>query len=226
MGFWDVLFFTSRQCWDRAGSRRGAQRDFSISLWVLGGCFFLCTVAMVHHELSSLFPEEAGCTLAQGGLRRFPWIRGGWTYWIYTIFYFPVCCWRARAISGDTSSGGAALAQDRTFCWLVLSCCSCGGGAEYHRAPMWGSGCKRGWLSTYVPLLMPSSASPRCSVSTRSVTPFTWANMMPHWSWDTVNFWSQIAVWHHRISSFRVGMSAEIRDPRRTLPRAVLTSGR
>src|SRR5712664_2092216 len=56
------------------------------------------------------------------------------------------------------------------------------------------------------------------------VTHFTWANMMPHWSWDTVNFWSQIAFAFTGLELVSA-MSAEIRDPRRTLPRAVVTSG-
>src|SRR5712664_1809421 len=57
-----------------------------------------------------------------------------------------------------------------------------------------------------------------------SVTHFNWANMMPHWSWDTVNFWSQIAFAFTGLELVSA-MSAEIRDPRRTLPRAVVTSG-
>src|SRR6059036_3157820 len=53
---------------------------------------------------------------------------------------------------------------------------------------------------------------------------FTWANMMPHWSWDTVNFWSQIAFAFTGLELVSA-MSAEIRDPRRTLPRAALAAG-
>ena len=53
-----------------------------------------------------------------------------------------------------------------------------------------------------------------------SVTHFTWANMLPVWNWDTVNFWSQIAFAFTGLELVSA-MSAEIRDPRRTLPRAV-----
>jgi amino acid transporter len=48
--------------------------------------------------------------------------------------------------------------------------------------------------------------------------------MMPQWSWDTVNFWSQIAFAFTGLELVSA-MSAEIRDPQRTLPRAVLSSG-
>jgi amino acid transporter len=48
--------------------------------------------------------------------------------------------------------------------------------------------------------------------------------MMPHWSLDTVNFWSQIAFAFTGLELVSA-MSDEIRDPRRTLPRAVLSAG-
>jgi glutamate:GABA antiporter len=55
------------------------------------------------------------------------------------------------------------------------------------------------------------------------VTHFTWANMRPTWNWDTVNFWSQIAFAFTGLELVSA-MSGEIRDPRRTLPRAALTA--
>jgi amino acid transporter len=57
-----------------------------------------------------------------------------------------------------------------------------------------------------------------------SVTHFTMANMMPTWNWDTVNFWSQIAFAFTGLELVSA-MSEEVRDPRRTLPRAVFGAG-
>jgi len=57
-----------------------------------------------------------------------------------------------------------------------------------------------------------------------SATHFTLANMMPTWNWDTVNFWSQIAFAFTGLELVSA-MSEEIRDPRRTLPRAVFGAG-
>ena len=57
-----------------------------------------------------------------------------------------------------------------------------------------------------------------------SLTHFTWANMMPTWNWDTVNFWSQIAFAFTGLELVSA-MSEEVRDPRRTLPRAVFGAG-
>src|SRR5947208_11529316 len=57
-----------------------------------------------------------------------------------------------------------------------------------------------------------------------SVTQFTWSRMLPVWNWDTVNFWSQIAFAFTGLELVSA-MSGEIRDPRRTLPRAALAAG-
>ena len=57
-----------------------------------------------------------------------------------------------------------------------------------------------------------------------SATHFTLQNMMPTWNWDTVNFWSQIAFAFTGLELVSA-MSEEVRDPRRTLPRAVFGAG-
>src|SRR6202012_1111640 len=57
-----------------------------------------------------------------------------------------------------------------------------------------------------------------------SVTHFTVRNMLPTWNWDTVNFWSQIAFAFTGLELVSA-MSEEVRDPRRTLPRAVFAAG-
>jgi amino acid transporter len=48
--------------------------------------------------------------------------------------------------------------------------------------------------------------------------------MLPVWNWDTVNFWSQIAFAFTGLELVSA-MSEEVRDPRRTLPRAVFGAG-
>ena len=57
-----------------------------------------------------------------------------------------------------------------------------------------------------------------------SVTHFTWAAMMPHWNWDTVNFWPQLAFAFAGLELVSA-MSEEVRNPQRTFPRAIFASG-
>ena len=55
------------------------------------------------------------------------------------------------------------------------------------------------------------------------MTHFTLAHV-PHWDWDTVNFWPQLAFAFTGLELVST-MSEEIRDPQKTLPRAVFGSG-
>ena len=83
-----------------------------------------------------------------------------------------------------------------------------------------------GGVGTYIPLLMlVGAAAAYVWHAHGSATHFTWRNMMPTWNWDTVNFWSQIAFAFTGLELVSA-MSEEIRDPRKTLPRAVLGRGR
>jgi amino acid transporter len=81
-----------------------------------------------------------------------------------------------------------------------------------------------GGIGMYLPLLMLAGVAALSWWRHGSVTHFTLANMMPVWSWDTVNFWSQIAFAFAGLELVSA-MSEEVRDPQRTLPRAVFGSG-
>jgi glutamate:GABA antiporter len=79
-------------------------------------------------------------------------------------------------------------------------------------------------VGTYVPLLMLAAIAAVVSLLHGSATRFTLHNMLPAWNWDTVNFWSQIAFAFTGLELVSA-MSEEVRDPRRTLPRAVFGAG-
>ncbi|HEV1995257.1 MAG TPA: APC family permease [Candidatus Acidoferrum sp.] len=228
MGFWDVLLFNIATVlgprWIAAAAHNGTS---SISLWVLAAVFFFVPTALVINELSSRFPEEGGLYVwSKEAFGDFHGFVAGWTYWIYTVFYFPGLLLASTAMSGYLAgAGGASLSQNRSFLLIgsfvllvvavVLNIIGLNVGKWLQNA---------GGVSTYLPLLMLIGVAVMLWFHHGSVTHFTWANMMPHWSWDTVNFWSQIAFAFTGLELVSA-MSAEIRNPRRTLPRAVLSSG-
>jgi amino acid transporter len=228
MGFWDVLFFNIATVlgprWVAAAAHNGTS---SISLWVLAALFFFAPTALVINELSSRFPNEGGLYVwAKEAFGDFHGFVAGWTYWIYTVFYFPGLLLASTAMSGYLAgSGGAALAQDRTFLLsgsfilltiaVVLNIIGLNIGKWLQNA---------GGVSTYIPLLMLAAIAAVLYFKNGAVTRFTIANMMPHWSLDTVNFWSQIAFAFTGLELVSA-MSDEIRNPRRTLPRAVFSAG-
>ena len=227
MGFWDVLLFNIATVlgprWIAAAGHNGTS---SISLWVLAALLFFVPMAMVINELSSRFPEEGGLYVwAKEAFGDFHGFVAGWTYWIYTIFYFPGLLLASTSMSAYLLGGrGAALAQDRTFLIVgslallavavILNLIGLNIGKWLQNA---------GGVSTYAPLLILVAIGGVLWLKQGSVTHFTVANMMPTWNWDTVNFWSQIAFAFTGLELVSA-MSGEIREPRKTLPRALIAA--
>ena len=197
MGFWDVLLFNIATVlgprWIAAAGHNGPS---SISLWVLAAVFFFVPGALVINELSSRFPEEGGLyAWARDAFGPFHGFIAGWTYWIYTVFYFPGLLLASASMSAYISSSrGAALAQDRAFLlWVslalllvavVLNIIGLNIGKWLQNA---------GGVGTYLPLLILVGVAVLVCLRHGSATHFTLASMRPTWNWDTVNFWSQIA---------------------------------
>lgn len=228
MGFWDVLLFNIATVlgprWIAAAGHNGTS---SISLWVLAAVFFFVPGALVINELSSRFPEEGGLyAWSREAFGPFHGFIAGWTYWIYTVFYFPGLLLASASMSAYIIGGnGVALAQNRTFLLSVslglllvavlLNIVGLNIGKWLQNA---------GGVGTYLPLVILAVVASIVAVKYGSVTHFTLRNMLPTWDWDTVNFWSQIAFAFTGLELV-AAMSEEVRDPRRTLPRAVFGAG-
>jgi glutamate:GABA antiporter len=227
MGFWDVLLFNIATVlgprWIAAAAHNGTS---SISLWLIAAIFFFVPTALVINELSSRFPEEGGLYVwAKEAFGDFHGFVAGWNYWIYTVFYFPGLLLASAAMSGYIlGESGATLAQNRPFLLavslglllvaVILNIVGLNIGKWLQNA---------GGVSTYVPLMILVAVAGILGLRHGSVTPFAMANMLPHWDWDTVNFWSQIAFAFTGLELVSA-MSAEIKNPRKTLPRAALSS--
>ena len=228
MGFWDVLLFNIATVlgprWIAAAGHNGTS---SISLWVLAAVFFFVPGALVINELSSRFPEEGGLyAWSREAFGPFHGFVAGWTYWIYTVFYFPGLLLASASMAAYIIGGrGVSLAQDRTFLLtvslsmllvaVVLNIIGLNVGKWLQNA---------GGVGTYVPLVMLAGVAAVFVFKHGSATHFTVQNMLPTWNWDTVNFWSQIAFAFTGLELVAT-MSEEVRDPRRTLPRAVFGAG-
>src|SRR5213594_3457999 len=228
MGFWDVLLFNIATVlgprWIAAAAHSGPS---SISLWIIAAVFFFIPSALVINELSSRFPCEGGLYIwAKEAFGDFHGFVAGWTYWIYTVFYFPGLLLASAAMSAYViGEGGATLEHNRQFLLLVslgyliiavvLNIIGLNIGKWLQNA---------GGVSTYLPLLMLLGVEAILWMKHGPVTHFTPANMLPVWNWDTVNFWSQIAF---AFSGLELGsaISQEVRNPQKPLPRAVHASG-
>src|SRR5216684_2767278 len=228
MGFWDVLLFNIATVlgprWVAAAAHNGTS---SISLWILAALLFFVPSALVINELSSRFPEEGGLYVwAKEAFGDFHGFVAGWNYWIYTVFYFPGLLLASVSMSAYVLGGkGADLSQNRLFLEIgsyVLLLVAVGLNIIGLNIGKWLQ--NAGGLSTYLPLLILTALAASMCVRYGSVTHFTLSNMLPVWNWDTINFWSQIAFAFTGLELVSA-MSGEIRDPRRTLPRAALSAG-
>ena len=228
MGFWDVLLFNIATVlgprWIAAAAHNGTS---SMSLWLLAALFFFLPMALVINELSSRFPEEGGLYVwAKEAFGDFHGFVAGWNYWIYTVFYFPGLLLASVSMSAYVLGGeGADLSQNRLFLEIgsyVLLLVAVGLNIIGLNIGKWLQ--NAGGLSTYLPLLILTAFAATMCVRYGSVTHFTLSNMLPVWNWDTINFWSQIAFAFTGLELVSA-MSGEIRDPRRTLPRAALSAG-
>ncbi|HUJ30506.1 MAG TPA: APC family permease [Candidatus Acidoferrum sp.] len=228
MGFWDVLLFNIAAVlgprWIAAAAHNGTS---SISLWVLAALFFFVPSAFVITELSTRFPMEGGLYIwSKEAFGDFHGFVAGWTYWIYTFFYFPGLL-MASAAMGAYIGGSATghLAQDRTFLMIgsflllfvavILNIVGLNIGKWLQNA---------GGVGTYVPLLMLVGMGAYLWHAHGYVTHFTRSNILPVWDWGTVNFWPQIAFAFVGLELCSA-MSEEVRDPHRTFPRAIFGSG-
>lgn len=228
MGFWDVLLFNIAAVlgprWIAAAGHNGTS---SISLWLLAALLFFVPGALVINELSSRFPEEGGLyAWSREAFGPFHGFVAGWTYWIYTIFYFPGLLLASASMSAYILGGrGTVLAEDRTFLLAVslgLLLVAVGLNIIGLNIGKWLQ--NAGGVGTYVPLVILAVVAAVVVWKHGSATHFTLHNMLPIWNWDTVNFWSQIAFAFTGLELVSA-MSEEVRDPRRTLPRAVFGAG-
>ena len=228
MGFWDVLLFNIAAVlgprWIAAAAHNGTS---SISLWIIAALFFFVPTALVITELSTRFPHEGGLYIwSKEAFGDFHGFVAGWTYWIYTIFYFPGLL-MASAAMGAYILGvrGDAIAHNRTFIlvgsllllflavWLNIIGLNIGKWLQ-----------NAGGVGTYLPLLMLVVVALLFWQHNGSQTHFTWTNIRPTWNWDTVNFWSQIAFAFTGLE-LASAMSDEVKNPQKTFPRAIWGSG-
>ena len=228
MGFWDVLLFNIAAVlgprWIAAAAHNGTS---SISLWVLAATLFFLPTALIVVELSTRFPHEGGLYVwSKEAFGEFLGFVAGWTYWIYTFFYFPGLLIASAAMAAYIGGSGAAhLADNRTFlvagsmvllfAAVILNIIGLNIGKWLQNA---------GGIGTYIPLMMLIGLGAYVWHAQGSVTHFTRSNVLPVWNWGTVNFWPQFAFAFTALELCST-MSEEVHEPHKTFPRAILGSG-
>src|ERR1700729_3793291 len=158
MGFWDVLLFNIAAVlgprWVAAAAHNGTS---SISLWILAAIFFFIPTALVIIELSTRFPSEGGLYVwSKEAFGEFHGFVAGWTYWVYSFFYFPGLLFASASMSAYIGGAGVGrLAQNQKFfvgVLLLLLLVAVNENLIGLHVGKWLQ--NAGGVGTYVPLLM------------------------------------------------------------------------
>jgi amino acid transporter len=218
--FFDICAIVSLR-WVAAAAHAGAG---SFVLWIIAALFFFLPSAVIVSSLARRFPEEGGMYVwtkhAFGDQHAF---LCGWFYFISTVLYLPSLLLAGISMTAFAFGGlGQRLAEDRGFALsITLAVLWAAFAANFFgmKVAKWISAL--GGSSTFiigaVLGVLAIVAAFRYGITTRF-------DLLPKANFDTVNFWSQIAFAFVGLELAPI-VSAEIRNPRRDLPRAAVISG-
>jgi glutamate:GABA antiporter len=200
----------------------------ALALWMLAGLLFFVPQGLVVTELASRFPQEGG--IYQWTKRALGEKHGylcGWCYWINNVLYYPNLLISTAVIATFVvGKGETGLASDWTYVltatlaclWLavVLNVVGVGTGKWLANA---------GGIGTYIPgVVLIVLGAVGMMKGLPSANPITRENIVPDLTHlPGLNLWASIAFAFAGLE-LSSAMGGEVREPRRTLPRAVLIS--
>ena len=198
----------------------------AIALWMLAALMFFVPQGLVVTELASRFPQEGG--IYQWTKRALGERHGfacGWCYWINNVLYYPNLLISTAVIATYVvGKGNTTLASDWTYVltatlvclWLavLLNIVGAGTGKWLQNA---------GGLGTYIPGVILIALGLYAVVSGHvPANAFTRRNVVPDLGHVSgLNLWASIAFAFAGLE-LSSAMGGEVRDARRTLPRAIL----
>ncbi len=228
LGLWDLVFFNVAAIlglrWLSTAAQIGPS---SLVLWFLAMLVFFVPLGLIVTELSTRLPGEGGIYLwAKEAFGPFHGFIAGWTYWVNNLFYYPaLLLFIAGAflyIFGDALIDLEDNALYNAAFSLVLLWVVIGLNVVGLDRGKWvqniGGAAK--WV-VFVLILIFGTWS---VVEYGSSVEFTPATMMPTFDFSTITF---VATMTFAFAGFELApvMSGEIKDPGRSLPRAMLISG-
>ena len=200
----------------------------ALVLWVLAGVFFFIPQGLVVTELSSRFPQAGGIyQWTKSALGERHGYLCGWCYWINNVLYYPNLLISTAVIATYViGKGDSPLASDWTYVlvatlvclWLavLMNIVGVGTGKWLQNA---------GGIGTYIPgVVLIVLGGITLFAGHPSANPITSQNLVPDLRHlPGLNLWASIAFAFAGLE-LSSAMGGEVREPRRTLPRAIIIS--
>ena len=228
MGLRDVVLFyvvtgLSLQ-WVATAATAGAP---ALAMWVVAWVIFFVPLVLAVIELSSRYPEEGGLYVwVKQAFGEFGGFMAGWIYWSSDLPYLPSILYFAAA---NALFLGGAHARELSASPGYFIAFSLAGLALGLALNLVGVDIAKwlyniGSLGTWVPALILIGAGTIAWWKFGSATPINLHTIRPSTGLKDLIFWATIvyAMSGAESASF---MGDEIRDPRRTIPRGLLTAG-
>jgi amino acid transporter len=197
----------------------------SLLLWALAGLFFFVPQGLAVAHLAARYPEEGG--IYRWTRRAFGEGHGflcGWCYWVNNVLYYPslllfvasIAPWAFGAgESGLTDRWGYLLPVTLIGMWLAVALNVVGVRTGQRLQNLGG-------LAAFVPGVLIIGLGAYAFLTREAATPITPATLLPDLDdVSRLNFWAAIAFAYAGLE-LSATLAGEVKDPRRTLPRAVL----
>jgi amino acid transporter len=228
LGFRDLVMFyvvtTLSLRWIPVAASVGPS---SIVMWIVGLLTIFIPLALCVMELSSRYPQEGGLYLwTKRAFGDFPAFLTGWIYWTSNLPYFPAVLYFA-------ASNALYVGGTRWNAWQVSP-------AYFIGFSFFGVGLALAlnvvglnigkWLNnigsqgTWIPIALLCAVAVVAWTRFGSATNFNAANMKPGLSLGMLGVWATILYAFSGAESASF-MGDEIKDARRTVPRALITAG-
>lgn len=223
-----VLFNTVAVVGLRWVALAGHSGPSSLTLWLLAALIFFIPQGLCVMTLSSALPKDGGLYvwISEAFGERQGFI-AGWVYWASTLLYFPTLAlstaifalyiFNGRFVELEHSSAYATGASLLLLA-IALACNTVGTNAGRWLQNLGG-------LAQWLPSLVVVFIGTVALLADGSATPMPATSFAPSFSnFDTIIFFTQICFAFAGLELALI-LAGEIREPRRTIPRALLISG-
>jgi amino acid transporter len=227
LGFFDLtLFYVAGGLSLRWTATAAAAGPSTILVWIFACLFFFVPLAASVLELSARYPQEGGLYVwTQHAFGDFSGFLVAWTYWMSNLPYFPAVLYFGAGSLLFAFPNGQKLINSRHYYLLFTLGCLAVIMLLHVRGLKFGKwlnsvGAFGSWAPVIILLMLAGFSLFRFG----SATDFTAVTMIPHADLKNAIFWSTIffAFGGCETGSF---MSEEIKNARRTIPRALIVSG-